>query len=230
MKNHLKPLKAYQSSTGFTLVELLVAVAITGIVITAAGFGLVAILQANRKAEAQTERRIELNRALDYISSDIRSASKVQNASSYNISSPSPACANSTPVVDLTIPGASGKVVYYINDVNGCSNDQTDWLKPGVIKRVTDVKGTTIAGNLGNELIDAVAVPSSPPSCPSGSGTLVGSKGFYTCISSDNRSITLYLFGTLKDSQTTNPGCSIDTSIPVPYYCVTTKVFARSAP
>lgn len=220
----------YQSSSGFTLVELLVAIAITGIVTTVAGFGLVNILQANRKAEAQTERRMNLNRALNYIADDIREARSVQNGASYTIPSPSPSCAVATPVMDLTVPkndGTTKKIVYYLNDISGCSSSQSVWLKPGVIKRVDDVIGTTISGIDGNELVDAIAVPASDPSC-SGSGTRTGTKGFYACIPSDGRSITLYLYGKLTDSQTTNPSCGINT--PVPYYCVTTKAFARSSP
>jgi prepilin-type N-terminal cleavage/methylation domain-containing protein len=211
--------------TGFTLVELLVAVAISGTVMSVAGLGLVSILQANKKAEDQTERRMELNRALDYIADDIREARTVQNGAGYTISSPSPDCAVATPVMDLTVPNTTKKIVYYINDISGCDEDDTVWLEPGVIKRVDDVTGTTIAGTDGNELIDAIPVPDSVPSCSNGSRT--GTKGFYACIPSDRRSITLYLYGKLTDSSTTNPSCGINTQ--VPYYCVTTKVFARSA-
>lgn len=220
--------QSLNNSAGFTLVELLVAIAITSLVIASAGFGLVSILQANKRAEAQTERRMDLNRALDYIADDIREARTVQNGAGYTISFPSPSCAVATPVMDLTVPdaGSTKKVVYYINDISGCDEDDTVWLEPGVIKRVEDVIGTTIAGTDGNELIDAIAVPTSVPSCSNGSRT--GTKGFYACIPSDRRSITLYLYGKLTDSLTTNPSCGINTH--VPYYCVTTKAFARSSP
>lgn len=67
------------STSGFTLVELLVATVITGIVITVAGSGLVSILQASQKAEAKSDMRTDLSRALDFIGDDIRAANFVSN-------------------------------------------------------------------------------------------------------------------------------------------------------
>jgi len=66
-------------TSGFTLVELLVAIAITGVVITIAGSGLVSILQANQKAEAKSDMRTDLHRALDFIGDDVRSSNFVSN-------------------------------------------------------------------------------------------------------------------------------------------------------
>ncbi|MBW4622965.1 MAG: prepilin-type N-terminal cleavage/methylation domain-containing protein [Cyanosarcina radialis HA8281-LM2] len=65
--------------SGFTLIELLIAIALTTIIVAGIGIGLVNILQANEKTEAETASRNNLNRALDFISDDIRTAS---NASS----------------------------------------------------------------------------------------------------------------------------------------------------
>lgn len=69
------------NSSGFTLVELLVAIVITGFVITIAGSGLVSILQAAQRADARTDMRTDLNRALDFIGDDIRAANFVSNTS-----------------------------------------------------------------------------------------------------------------------------------------------------
>lgn len=85
MKSRLKLLNTRQSSAGFTLIELLVAAAISTIVIGVSGFGLVTIMGANQKAEAETERRANLNRGLDFISDEVRTA--------INVSSTAPAWA-----------------------------------------------------------------------------------------------------------------------------------------
>ena len=69
--------KINHCSSGFTLIELLVAMSITTIVVTIAGSGLVAIMQNNSKAEAETLKRTELNRALDFIADDIRESNMV---------------------------------------------------------------------------------------------------------------------------------------------------------
>ncbi|MDZ4874355.1 MAG: hypothetical protein CLLPBCKN_003751 [Chroococcidiopsis cubana SAG 39.79] len=64
-------------SRGFTLVELLIAVLISTMVIVIAGFALVTITSFDNKAEARTERQIDLNRAFDFMSHEIRMASRI---------------------------------------------------------------------------------------------------------------------------------------------------------
>jgi prepilin-type N-terminal cleavage/methylation domain-containing protein len=62
---------------GFTLTELLIATAITGIVLTMAGAGLITLLSSNQAAEQRQNRRQELNRALAFIADDIRAAQRI---------------------------------------------------------------------------------------------------------------------------------------------------------
>ncbi|BAC09885.1 PulJ/GspJ family protein [Thermosynechococcus vestitus] len=62
---------------GFTLTELLVAAAVGGIVVAMSGWAMVAILQNNRRVEQQAITRMNLSRALDFISDDIRSAIRI---------------------------------------------------------------------------------------------------------------------------------------------------------
>lgn len=72
------------TSDGFTLIELLVAMSLTLIVTSLAGFGLVAIMTNNNKAEAKTQRRIEINRALAFISDEVRMARKINPTNTTN--------------------------------------------------------------------------------------------------------------------------------------------------
>jgi prepilin-type N-terminal cleavage/methylation domain-containing protein len=70
-------LAAKKDSGGFTLTELIVATAITSIVLTLAGMGLMGILTANQAAEQRQNRRQELGRALAFIADDIRAAQRI---------------------------------------------------------------------------------------------------------------------------------------------------------
>ena len=120
MKNsQLKTIKFIRSYSGFTLVELLVGLTIASMVITISGMGLSAIMNANAKAEDETSRRIELNRALDFIADEVRRSQKiVANASGvaptgFTVAS----TVNSSSVqrvLELTIPGVATPIVYYI--------------------------------------------------------------------------------------------------------------------
>ncbi len=78
-KVYYKILVTQKKNAGFTLIELLVAMAITTIVVSIAGFGLVTITSANTKAETETQRRVDLNRALDFISNEVRIATQVND-------------------------------------------------------------------------------------------------------------------------------------------------------
>lgn len=231
MKIYLKVFNSRQSSGGFTLIELLVAMAITSIVVSITGFGLVTIMERNGKTESETARRVELNRALDFIADDIKMANKVEAASSYTISPASPLCAVPTPVLHLTIPDSptNNEIVYYFNNISGCTGNTTAtksvWLKPAFIKRVQNAT-TTISGNNGSELVDAITNVDITPSCPTDLPTISPTpvsgkvKGFYACTNSSNpRVVELHLFGNITDAY----GNFIKT------YEVKTRVFARSS-
>lgn len=231
MKSYLQVLNTHKSSTGFTLIELLVAMAITSIVVSLAGSGLVTIMEKNNKAEAETLRRIEFNRALNYIADDVRRANIITTASSYTIAPVSPGCAAvATPVLHVTIPGSPpNNIVYYLNDISLCGTASV-WLKPAVIKRVPGVTTATILGSSGSELVDAVILDATPhsPNCPADLPNITPAvvsgkvKGFYTCTSSTNsRVVEIHLVGKLTDGY--------GNSLAQPYE-VSTRVFARSAP
>jgi prepilin-type N-terminal cleavage/methylation domain-containing protein len=71
---------------GFTLVELIVAMLLTTVVIAAAGSGLVTLLSANQTSEQRQGQRQELQRAMEFISDDIRSAQRVnKNAANQTV-------------------------------------------------------------------------------------------------------------------------------------------------
>jgi prepilin-type N-terminal cleavage/methylation domain-containing protein len=200
--------------SGFTLTELLVAIAITGIVITVSGSGLISVMRADQRSESESEARMNLNRALDYIADDIRSSKGIYLVpTEISISSVTPGCATATPVIQIERPDLT-RILYYVKDLSGCSASDSVWLKPGVIKRVDNFSGTSASDSDGKELVDAIDINASLPDCTD-KGSRTGAKGFYACIPTDRRNITLFMYGKLKESSTPN-------------YRVTTTVFARS--
>lgn len=245
----LKISRACKSSAGFTLVELLVAVAITGIVITVAGFGLVAILQADNKAEAQTERRGELNRALGFIADEIRMARRV-NTTGDTTTTASAAVSASNPALSL---GNADTLVLYLEIPitgnipttcpSGGPNAGSPPPQPSTYDRVIyDIRSSRQTSWLGPRVIDRYGrIPTSdgtidPCSTPVASKALVDSISDTgtapTCDSPavlsgtegfyvcvNGRKADLYINGKL-----TSDSGNTDT------YSVNSSVFARSSP
>lgn len=132
MKNKLKIFNSFSSSAGFTLIELLVAASITSIVVSVAGSGVVAMLQSSNKAQSENLRRVELNRALDFINEEVRMAKSIATDASANLTTVAPDFKSSgTPVLTLQIPDVSQRVIYYIKDKDASS----PWVGPKVIYR-----------------------------------------------------------------------------------------------
>jgi len=120
---------------GFTLVELLVALAITGIVISLTGTGLYALMNANQRSQIETTDRLELEQALAFMTDEIKMSQQVMTNT--NI----PRDANFNPVsgviqIILVLKPAIGSkltnpIIYYLADPPNSSV----WLGPRVIYR-----------------------------------------------------------------------------------------------
>ncbi|ABW30768.1 PulJ/GspJ family protein [Acaryochloris marina] len=81
-----------QTSTlhhGYTLVELLIATIITSLVVSIAGYGVIAATQANKRTEAIAARRHDLSRAFDFISNEIRMAHRINQSQLTKATNPS---------------------------------------------------------------------------------------------------------------------------------------------
>ncbi len=164
---------------GFTLSELLIASAIMGVVIAVSSAGVLTMIQANDKAEEQSIRRIELNRALEFMADDIREATSI----SYTVPPgwTDNASAKYTPIFYLLKPSVGGTpttVAYYIRSGSGVV-----WQSPRVIYRLEPTNGKPAktadddlnnkvfqnVGTKGSPLVDAVIASS--PTCQPLSGT-----------------------------------------------------------
>ena len=210
-------------SSGMTLVEVLLASSFSFLVIGGATYGLMEMMDNNTKHETRSQRRAELDRAINFIAKNIRGANTIETVPS---SATLPG-SNSVGLFKLTHPhidddfdndpldiedddGVPGTdptdIVYFIAPYNG----QT-WLPPSIVYQARgDYSGginiPTRSSPGVNELIDGIdSDNTSPPTCDS--GALVGTNssrpdglGFYACIIDNNgdgnpEEIELYLYG-----------------------------------
>ncbi|WP_299412090.1 prepilin-type N-terminal cleavage/methylation domain-containing protein [Acaryochloris sp. IP29b_bin.148] len=171
---------------GFTLTELLVASLILSVVITLAGFGLVRVLKANEQNTVEAERQSELNRALDFMTDDIKTATSV---SINGI----PAKTDYLGVFKLTKVegGVDTEFAYY----TAPKSKSAIWRGPRTVYRqkVAPTPGTTYA------LVDAIADIN--PSCTGSGNSPASSKGLKV-LEQDNSYVKLCLVGQLNDSKT----------------------------
>ncbi|NJK42190.1 MAG: prepilin-type N-terminal cleavage/methylation domain-containing protein, partial [Acaryochloridaceae cyanobacterium SU_2_1] len=200
------PQKLLQPSTaqrGFTLPELLIAAVIGLGVVGLGGMGLVSILGSSKSASAQTDRRAELNRSLEFIATEVRHADTIaQDAAaaakpaSFTSSLP---ITNAQPVLVLRLAAASEPIIYYI----GAASDNT-WLGPRVVYRwgpAYDVQGNfsnpTDPSNWTHEpLIDQIDDSSAQPTCPSsGMPKVNGLAGFFACVDSAGKVAEIHQMG-----------------------------------
>lgn len=132
-----------QARPGFTLVELLVALVITGIVISLTGSGLYALMQANHRAQSEITDRLELEQALAFITDEIKMSKQVLTSlpvvnnvkgTTYFQPASGISATNYKPILILSPAANSGltyPIIYYIADPLNSSV----WLGPRVIYR-----------------------------------------------------------------------------------------------
>lgn len=220
-KNYKFLLKLLQQSTnqGITLTELLVALVISGIVLTAMASGFLNILRANRDVESKSNQLNNLSRALTFIQEDIKQSVSVTVSESLDSQ-----CAD----VDsdcLIIELSNGNEIYYgFKDI---SDDPSAFLKPGILKRQEyDSSGAILITDQSNAweeefttVADGLEVNNSPfhqapnPTCGSGSITWDGvatiygedNTGFRFCLQSNdnnNRLARIFLYGHIIENDT----------------------------
>lgn len=207
MKRLLRLLHHPSTNAGFTIVELIIAMAVTSVMITLAGYGLTTMLRANQQSGSEISRRATLNRALDFMADEVRMARSITTPTSADV--PSHPCGPATGVMTLVMPN-NLRVVYYTHDINGC---------PGQLWTSTILR-RRVVGGADTLLVDSLLAPSATPSgCTAATQTLRGTHGFYACLDTANpQLVTLFLFGRLTDSRGNVTGT----------YPVSSQVSARS--
>jgi prepilin-type N-terminal cleavage/methylation domain-containing protein len=124
------------SPSGFTLIELVLALAIATIFLGLVGSGLVIVTKQDRAAAADRASRYELQRSLNFIGNEVQMAQSVNpcppdfNGASITTSGST----NPYPVLSLTMPietGLTEPIIYYV----AAPPTNSPWSGPLVIYR-----------------------------------------------------------------------------------------------
>jgi hypothetical protein len=195
--------------TGFTLTELLIAAFLTTTVVMLGGWAMANIISYSKTSSSKSDRRIELNRALDFIASEVREASAINIDPQPTEFSPAateidPASVQN--VLVLNLQELPRPVIYYL--AAPASTNKT-WRGPRVVYRWGPI--FTTSGQYGSDkttpaswthqpLIDALEETTSIANCDTGWTTSpVGSpSGFYACISPTHRIAKLFQKGQIR--------------------------------
>ncbi|MEI6442434.1 MAG: hypothetical protein WCO29_04740 [Nostocales cyanobacterium ELA583] len=218
LQNYKIRQSSLNGNEGFTLLELIVAASITLAVLTIAGIGIVALLKQNKTAISESDRRANLNRALDFISNEVRMAKSINTtnnsavdttnglAAGDNITLPSGFnIAASTYGLTLTFPDNT-KSVYFVapsDKQSTCNKTSSLWQCPFALFRANGSysSGSTIPTDDPKMVVDGLKAPSTLPSC-SNSNRSVGTTGFYGCITK-NSQVILSSYGKLTETDST---------------------------
>ncbi|WP_404786211.1 hypothetical protein [Altericista sp. CCNU0014] len=179
------------------MVTAIATVAILGV----AGYGLISILGSKNTADASSIQRQNLNRALNYITDEVRSASAISPSGSTSgiIGFPT-LTPGSQVVLILTVPNLPKPIVYYVAPA------QSPWLGPNNLIRWgpdinPDGSYNTSSYN-SNVLVDSINTSGPNTACSTGLPipSVSNRQGFYACIDSSGKVADVYLIGLFTDS------------------------------
>ncbi|HCF25812.1 MAG TPA: prepilin-type cleavage/methylation domain-containing protein [Cyanobacteria bacterium UBA11049] len=227
-----KLFKVKKRTAGFTVVELLIAILISTIVITIAGFALVTIASISQKAEAKIERRIDLSRAFDFMTHEIRMARRINRTDTTVANGTTITLENVVTNSGLNVSnlGSYGTLVLYLeipitgNIPASCPSGSPSptnydivvydirpktgsWLGPSTINRYGRIpKRDGTIDPCSDSVASDVLVDSISDTDVSLScnspGVLSGSGGFHACV--NERQVELYLRSKVTNIETHN--------------------------
>ena len=210
-----KLFKKTKPNSGFTLTELLVGLIMSILVTGALGFGLIQVMNLSRRGAAQANTRNEANRALEFISDEIRRARTLDTDLSIDIDGDGtdedltpptsseatgpegqglPAGVNVALALDIpNVPALENNaIVYYLQ-----SNTGTNWEGPQVLYRYgppLDANGNYTNGDWQREaLIDGISTGTNVD-CDGNGSLETPNPGFVACIEGSN-SAQIFLVG-----------------------------------
>jgi prepilin-type N-terminal cleavage/methylation domain-containing protein len=207
---------------GFTLIEVMLALSITGIVLVLAGGGLFALMNANQRSQIETTDRLELEQALSFMTDEIKMSQQIATSlpvTSNSESSKFKAASGSSDIQPILIlnpapsSGLTDPIVYYLAN----PPNQSVWVGDRVIYRwgptllqngnYSDGHShdlATVARGSAVEYYNEVVVDRIGDSAPQPNSTCdpgydlpvpssVDRLGFYTCIANDRKSVKLWI-------------------------------------
>ena len=238
-------------TNAFTLIELLLGVALTLIVVSVAGFGLVNILRNEYKTNAESEIRNNLNRATEFISDETRRAQVIAENQD-DIVRPEgnriPSDAQMT--LALKLPNYRDQIIYYTTSASN------PWIGPRVLHRwgppldrngnyeLVDRSGDPIpngssaqvtnANWVNSALVDMISDYRQVPDTDCDQWTRIPREidlvnGFFVCVKpGGGRLVQLRLNSEIPLTSTTTTRDGRSTEQDKAVYSTDTKIFARS--
>lgn len=231
--NHLGRLQKKSAhrrlQAGFTITEVLLAGLMMLIAVLVSGNGVINLLRSNYRANANSEIQNNLNRTLEFVSDEVRRASRIANSEKQIKSKNVPTGAR--PVLAFQIPDPNNpgqalpdQIVYYTQ----IPRTDDSLTGPRVLWRFgpnLDANGNYITpDNIDtwqrSPVTDMLAAPANNPNCP-GNFNRIPALGddFYTCVR-EGRGNQVILNANAQVNMTTNEEVN---------YFVSTGVFPRAA-
>jgi type II secretory pathway pseudopilin PulG len=208
-----------KKSVGYTLTELLVAASLTSVLVSGAGYGLFSATKSKNEGSYEVERRTEINRALDFIATEIKLSKTIDTetaSSGFDISLDD--TQGEKVILALELPD-NRKIIYYTkNSITG-----SPWIGPKLVYRwgpPIDDNGQYTSGSSESKLLIDRVGSTINNSCLSGE-TSVNAPGFASCINSTGKSAKVFIAGVIGDTFTS--GTKADK-----VYEANSRVFARN--
>jgi prepilin-type N-terminal cleavage/methylation domain-containing protein len=187
-KSRLKLSDRHHPSAGFTLLELLAAIAIMGLVSSFISYAVSSMITSNQNLAKEQNRRVEASRALDLIATDLQISQIVPATLPTGATSGAVAVLSMDIVTGACSDVAKNRITYLIKPVAAGSTTE---IGPNVIYRhgwISGADGTIDCTSTefpptgdGDAIADAIAIGTiSLPTCTSPTGR-IGSNGFYSC-------------------------------------------------
>lgn len=202
-------IKRNHSNTGLSLLELLLGSALMSLVVSVAGWGLVHIMATDQKASAKETIQYNSNRALEFLSDEIRLARKIESdavaslAEAPDFTLP----AGAKPIIVFQVPDVPQRIIYYIRPVE----EGDIWQGPNVIERwgpPLNIEGQYNEDDISqpdtwqsNVLIDSVDDEPITSNCPPDwqASHADGTKGFNACVDSQEKLVSFNLATTVDN-------------------------------
>jgi prepilin-type N-terminal cleavage/methylation domain-containing protein len=230
----LKQQKELEIQQGFSLAELLLSMAIAGIVLILGGAGLQSVTTQNTRQTSQSDRQQELSRAQRFMAEEVRQAIQVdanltalptEGTRFLDVDASTPGVSEE-PILILRLPNVPQRVIYYLRP------SEAPWQGELVVYRLGppfDLNGNydpvkRVDPNQWQPqpLIDNLAANPTTVACPGGwqaiPATPTPARGFYACVESQGRMVNIVQTGLVQPA----------TGAPQDYPLVT-RVFARGA-
>jgi hypothetical protein len=192
------------SNSGFTLMDLMIGATLTTVVVAAAGYGVASMISTSTASNARTDRRTELNRSSDFITTEIREGSGLVtgslsslNPTGFTSSYASKVTDTPTKVLAINPSTGSTPIIYFV-----ATPTTGSWKGPRALFRWgpafnNDGTYSSTAPWVSEVVVDQIQSASSgaAPSCAT---TLNGDYGFSTCVDSSGKSAKIVQNGKIS--------------------------------